>query len=82
MSTGNNRFSGDPFSGNDGFSGLKTPADAVLFTVSGITVLKAYKKNLKILCKFTIFQKEKGVKSTWLSKNQVSKVFEPTISKL
>ena len=26
-------------SGNDGFSGTKTPDDAILFTVSGITVL-------------------------------------------
>ena len=29
----------DRFSGNDGFSGTKTPDDAILFTVSGITVL-------------------------------------------
>ena len=35
----NDRFSGDRFSGNDGFSGTKTPDDAILFTVSGITVL-------------------------------------------
>ena len=39
INTGNDRFSGDRFSGNDGFSGTKTPDDAILFTVSGITVL-------------------------------------------
>ena len=38
-STGNDRFSGDRFSGNDRFSGTKTPDDAILFTVSGITVI-------------------------------------------
>ena len=38
-STVNDRYSGDRFSGNDGFSGTKTPDDAILFTVSGITVL-------------------------------------------
>ena len=37
--TVNDRYSGDRFSGNDGFSGTKTPDDAILFTVSGITVL-------------------------------------------
>ena len=39
MSTGNDRYSGDPFSGNDRFSGTKTPDDAILFTVSGITAI-------------------------------------------
>ena len=39
ISTVNDRYSGDRFSGNDGFSGTKTPDDAILFTVSGITVL-------------------------------------------
>ena len=38
-STVNDRYSGDRFSGNDGFSGTKNPDDAILFTVSGITVL-------------------------------------------
>ena len=37
--TGNDRYSGDPFSGNDGFCGTKPPDDAILFTVSGITGL-------------------------------------------
>ena len=37
--TVNDRYSGDRFSGNDGFSGTKPPDDAILFTVSGITVL-------------------------------------------
>ena len=39
QNTGNNRFSGDRFSRNDGFSGTKTPDDAISFTVSGITVI-------------------------------------------
>ena len=37
--TVNDRHSGDRFSGNDGLSGTKNPDDAILFTVSGITVL-------------------------------------------
>ena len=37
--TVNDRYSGDRFSENDGFTGTKTPDDAILFTVSGITVL-------------------------------------------
>ena len=37
--TVNDRFSGDLFSGNDRFSGPKTPDNAILFTVSGMTVL-------------------------------------------
>ena len=37
--TVNDRYSGDRFSGNDGFSGTKTPDDAILFTVSGITAI-------------------------------------------
>ena len=37
--TVNDLYSGDRFSGNDGFSGTKTPDNAILFTVSGITVL-------------------------------------------
>ena len=37
--TVNDRYSGDRFSGNDGFSGIKNPGDAILFIVSGITVL-------------------------------------------
>ena len=37
--TASDLFSGHGYSGNDGFSGTKTPDDAILFTVSGITVL-------------------------------------------
>ena len=37
--TGNDRYSGDLYSGNDGYSGPKPPDDAILFTVSGITVI-------------------------------------------
>ena len=36
--TDNDRYSVDRFSGNDGFSGTNPPDDAILFTVSGITV--------------------------------------------
>ena len=39
VNTVNDRYSGDRFSGNDGFSGTKTPDDAILFTVSGITAI-------------------------------------------
>ena len=37
--TVNDRYSGDRFSGNDGFSGTKNPDDIILFTVSGITAI-------------------------------------------
>ena len=35
--TGNDRYSGDGYSGIDRFSGTKNPDDAILFTVCGIT---------------------------------------------
>ena len=55
--TGNDRYSGDPFSGNDGFSGTKTPDDAILFTVSGITAIVEQKIRIftKILMRCSIF---------------------------
>ena len=37
--TGNDVYSGDHYSGNDGYSGLNPPDDAILFTVSGITAI-------------------------------------------
>ena len=37
--TVNDRYSGDRYSGNDGFSGTKPLDDAILFTNSGITAL-------------------------------------------
>ena len=37
--TGNDRYSGHGYSGIDRFSGTKTPDDAILFTVSGITAI-------------------------------------------
>ena len=40
-------YSGDLYSGNDGYSGLNPPDDAILFTVSGITAIAD--KNLEIL---------------------------------
>ena len=38
-STGNDRYSGDGYSGIDRYSGTKNPDDAILFTVSGITAI-------------------------------------------
>ena len=38
-STGNDVYSGDHYSGNDGYSGQNPPDDAILFTVSGITAI-------------------------------------------
>ena len=53
-STVNDRYSGDRFSGNDGFSGTKTPDDAILFTVSGITVLvELFLQNFGTFCQFS-----------------------------
>ena len=39
MTTGADGYSGDRYSGNDGYSGLNPPDDAILFTVSGITAI-------------------------------------------
>ena len=38
-STGNDRYSGHGYSGIHRYSGTKTPDDAILFTVSGITAI-------------------------------------------
>jgi len=38
-STDNDGYSGDRYSGNDGYSGLNPPDDAISFTVSGITTI-------------------------------------------
>ena len=48
-STDNDGYSGDRYSGNDGYSGLNPPDDAILFTVSGITAIAD--KKLEILIK-------------------------------
>ena len=53
--TGNDVYSGDRYSGNDRYSGLKPPDDAILFTVSGITAIAD--KKLEILT-IIITQKE------------------------
>ena len=37
--TGNDVYSGDRYCGNDRYNGLKTPDEANLFTVSGITAI-------------------------------------------
>ena len=39
INTGNDRYSGHSYSGIDRYSGTKNPDDAILFTVSGITVI-------------------------------------------
>ena len=37
VGTGNDRYSGHGYSGIDRYSGIKSPDDAIFFTVSGIT---------------------------------------------
>ena len=39
LTTGNDVYSGDRYSGNDGYNGLNPPDDAFIFTVSGITAI-------------------------------------------
>ena len=39
LNTGNDVYSGDRYSGNDRYSGLNPPDDAILFTVSRITAI-------------------------------------------
>ena len=41
--TGNDRYSGDGYSGIDSYSGTKNPDDAILFTVNGITTIVGQK---------------------------------------
>ena len=54
MTTASDLFSGHGYSGNDGFSGTKTPDDAILFTVSGITVLvELFLENFGTFCQFS-----------------------------
>ena len=52
--TGNDRYSGDGYSGIDRYSGTKNPDDAILFTVSGITAITD--KKFKIFIKMTFFE--------------------------
>ena len=57
--TGNDRYSGHGYSGIDRFSGTKTPDDAILFTVSGITAIveqKFRKFQLKVIKDHFYFQ--------------------------
>ena len=54
QSTGNDRYSGHGYSGIDRYSGTKTPDDAILFTVSGITVLvELFLENFGTFCQFS-----------------------------
>ena len=54
QNTASDLFSGHGYSGNDGFSGTKTPDDAILFTVSGITVLvELFLENFGTFCQFS-----------------------------
>ena len=60
-STGNDRYSGHGYSGIDRYSGTKTPDDAILFTVSGITAIveqKFQKFQLKVIKDLFYFQKK------------------------
>ena len=56
LCTDNDGYSGDRYSGNDGYSVLNPPDDAILFTVSGITAIAD--KNLEIFIKMTLFPHE------------------------
>ena len=73
-STGNDRYSGDRFSGNDRFSGTKTPDDAILFTVSGITVIVELflEKFDADLSKVGILKLKKLYKTSFIVKNMMS----------
>ena len=53
-STGNDVYSGNHYCGNDRYSGLNPPDDAILFTVSGITAIAD--KKLEILIKNRYFE--------------------------
>ena len=58
--TGNDRYNGHGYSGIDRYSGTKTPDNAILFTVSGITVIveqKFRKFQLKVIKDLSYFQK-------------------------
>ena len=58
--TVNDRYSGDRFSGNDGFSGTKIPDDAILFTDSGITVLvELFWKSVTLFVNFLTYFMQK-----------------------
>ena len=48
QSTGNDINSGDRYCGNDRYSGLEPPDDAILFTVSGITAIADKKSEILI----------------------------------
>ena len=47
--TDSDGYSGNRYSGNDGYSGLNPPDDAILFTVSGITAIADKKLEILIL---------------------------------
>ena len=52
--TGNDRYSGHGYSGIDRYSGTKNPDDAILFTVSGITVLvELFLEDFGTFCQFS-----------------------------
>ena len=55
INTGNDRYSGHGYSGIDRYSGTKTPDDAILFTVSGITAIVEQKFR-----KFQVYSKNFG----------------------
>ena len=68
-STGNDRYSGHGYSGIDRYSGTKTPDDAILFTVSGITAIveqKFRKFQLKVIKDLFYFQKNKMYQNLFL----------------
>ena len=62
-STGKDRYSGHGYSGIDRYSGTKTPDDAILFTVSGITAIVEQKFR-----KFRFYLKLKVIKDLFYFK--------------
>ena len=68
--TDNDGYSGDRYSGNDGYSGLNPLDDAILFTVSGITVIADKKfgyfgKNMSEGRKMGDFDKQSSAAPTY-----------------
>ena len=65
VNTGNDRYSGHGYSGIDRYSGTKTPDDAILFTVSGITAIVEQKFR-----KFRFFEAQSYKRPLLFSKNK------------
>ena len=75
-STGNDRYSGHGYSGIDRYSGTKTPDDAILFTVSGITAIVEQKFR-----KFRFFEAQSFKRPLIFSKKTMLKLMAPHLPK-